>query len=146
VGLVDSRTTPRTGCALLKRAPQCAEETVNILLKWFIWAVVGCAMASTAFAFKQGNKTFDTITRTVTGVVSDAGGKPALGAIVLLKDTKTLQIRSYVTKGDGVYRFLGLSSNDEYELRAQRNGVSSSAKTLSQFDNRKQAKIDLKLK
>lgn len=109
-------------------------------------AVLFCIVAGAALARNQSKQTFDTTTRAVAGVVSDPRGKPASGAVVLLKDTRTLQIRSYVTKEDGVYRFLGLSANDEYELRAQRNGVTSNAKTLSQFDGRKQAKIDLKLK
>ncbi len=109
-------------------------------------ALLGCIVASTALARNQSKQTFDTNTRTVMGIVTDSGGKPASGAVVLLKDTKTLQIRSYVTKNDGIYRFLGLSANDEYELRAQRNGAVSNAKTLSQYDSRKQAKIDLKIK
>jgi hypothetical protein len=94
----------------------------------------------------QDKRNFDTGTRSVKGVVSDRSGKPASGAVVLLKDTKTLQVRSFVTPENGAYRFYGLSTNDEYELRAQRNGVSSNSKTLSAFDNRKEATIDLKLK
>jgi hypothetical protein len=94
----------------------------------------------------QDKRNFDTGTRSVKGVVSDRDGKPASRAVVLLKDAKTLQVRSFVTQEDGAYRFHGLSTNDEYELRAQLNGVSSSSKTLSAFDNRKEATIDLKLK
>lgn len=94
----------------------------------------------------QNKRSFDTGTRTVTGVVNDHDGKPASGAVVLLKNNKTLQVRSYRTKDDGVYKFVGLSPNDNYELRAQLNGVSSGSKTLSQFDGRKETKIDLKLK
>lgn len=94
----------------------------------------------------QDKRGFDIGARAVSGVVSDSAGKPVAGAVVLLKDTKTLQVRSYVTKDDGTYRFLGLSSNDPYELRAQRNGSSSNSKTLSQFDSHKEAKINLKLK
>ena len=36
----------------------------------------------------------DTGTRSVQGVVTDASGKPVAGAVVQLKDTKSLQIRS----------------------------------------------------
>jgi hypothetical protein len=94
----------------------------------------------------QNKLGFDTGTRTVTGVVTNRDDKPASGAVVLLKDNKTLQVRSYRTKDDGVYKFFGLSPNDDYELRAQLNGVSSGSKRLSQFDGRKETKIDLKLK
>jgi hypothetical protein len=109
-------------------------------------AVLGCTPLWAAFAPKQTNQNFDVNTRTVTGIVRDSEGKPASGAVVLLKDVKTLQIRSYVTKDDGVYRFLGLSANDEYEIQARKDSAASNPKTISQFDNRKQAKIDLKLK
>jgi hypothetical protein len=94
----------------------------------------------------KGNPTFDTGTRSVSGVVMDAGGKPVAGAVVLLKNAKTLQVRSYLTKEDGTYHFFGLSMNDQFDLRAQRDKQASGSKTLSQFDSRKEAKIDLKLK
>ena len=98
------------------------------------------------FAHGQAQRGYDGSTRSVTGIVTESNGKAASGAVVLLKDTKTLQVRSYVTKDDGIYRFFGLSPNDQYEIRAQRNGQSSGSKTLSQFDSRKAAKVDLKLK
>ena len=88
----------------------------------------------------------DTSTRSVQGTVLDAGGAAVSGAVVLLKDTKTLQVRSFVTQADGKYHFVGLNSNNDYQLRAEHNGSSSSTKILSVFDNRKKAVIDLKLK
>lgn len=94
----------------------------------------------------QDKRNYDTNTRSLKGVVSDRDGKPAQGAVVLLKDNKTLQVRSFIARDKGEYHFHGLSTNDEYEVRAQLNGQSSSSKTLSAFDNRKEATIDLKLK
>jgi Carboxypeptidase regulatory-like domain len=96
--------------------------------------------------FPQNTRKFDTSSRSVKGVITESGGKPASGAVVLLKDTKTLQVRSYLTKDDGAYRFYGLNSNDDYELRAHRGDLSSGSKVLSSFDNRREATIDLKLK
>src|SRR5947208_3182454 len=49
---------------------------------------------SAAFAQKKG----DTGTRSVEGVVSNADDSPAVGAVVQLENTKTQQIRSYITK------------------------------------------------
>jgi hypothetical protein len=109
-------------------------------------ALVSFSPLSPFVLHAQDKRGFETAARAVSGVVSDSAGKPAAGAVVLLKNTKTLQVRSYVTKDDGTYRFLGLSSNDTYELRAQRNGSSSGSKTLSQFDSHKEAQINLKLK
>jgi Carboxypeptidase regulatory-like domain len=88
----------------------------------------------------------DPNTRSVEGAVTDAAGKPVEGAVVQLKDLKTLQIRSFYTTQDGAYHFSGLSTNVDYELRAEHNGASSGTKTLSNFDNRKTATINLKLK
>ena len=88
----------------------------------------------------------DPNTRSVEGVVTDAAAKPVQGAVVQLKDSKTLQIRSFYTTEDGSYHFSGLSTNVDYELRAEHNGSSSGTKTLSNFDNRKTATINLKLK
>jgi hypothetical protein len=67
------------------------------------------------------------------------------GAVVQLKDTKTLQVRSFITQQDGAYHFAGLSTNVDYELKAEHEGASSGTKTLSVFDGRKNASINLKL-
>lgn len=84
--------------------------------------------------------------RSVTGVVTDAGGQPVPGAHVLLKNMKTLQVRSFIAKDKGEYFFNGLSTDVDYELKAQAGGQSSSAHTLSTFDSRKEATINLQLK
>jgi len=84
-------------------------------------------------------------TRAVAGVVRGENDEVVEGAVVQLKDTKTLKIRSYITKADGVYRFFGLSTNSDYELRADYKNLSSPTKTLSIFDSRKQAVINLKV-
>jgi hypothetical protein len=84
-------------------------------------------------------------TRSVSGIVTNASGDPVPGAVVQLKDTKTLQIRSYVCQAGGRYHFSGLSTNVTYELRATFQGASSKTKRLSIFDSSKEPVIDLKL-
>jgi hypothetical protein len=88
----------------------------------------------------------DTGIRSVQGVVTDASGKPVAGAVVQLKDTKSLQIRSFLTEADGSYHFSGLSTNVEYELEAKKDGVTSGKKTLTVFNTKKAATVNLKLK
>lgn len=83
--------------------------------------------------------------RSVQGVVTDAGDNSVDGAVVQLKNTKTLQIRSFISKDHGGYYFHGLSPNVDYELKAEYQGASSPTRTLSSFDSRKQAFINLKL-
>ncbi len=84
-------------------------------------------------------------TRSVSGIVRDRRGEPVRGAVVKLKDTKTLQIRSFITLDDGSYRFHGLSTETDYELQASHNGMVSKKRRLSVYDSRKKAVINLTL-
>ena len=102
------------------------------------------AFASTGLAQKS-RKGDDQNNRSVQGSVTTAEDTPLAGAVVKLKNTKTLQIRSFITKEDGSYYFNGLSPDVDYELRADYQGSSSPTKTLSSFDSRKTATINLKL-
>ena len=106
-------------------------------------AVMLLAGATVAFAAKKKGE--DQHVRSVEGTVSDAGDNPVDGAVVQLKNTKTLQIRSFITKDHGAYYFHGLSTDVDYELKADYQGASSPARTLSTFDSRKQAILNLKL-
>lgn len=85
-------------------------------------------------------------TRVIEGTVTDAHGAPVSGAVVLLKDTKTLQIRSYIANKDGKYQFYGLSTDINYELRAETSQMTSPTKLISVFDSKKVTKLDLKIK
>src|ERR1700722_18173256 len=91
-------------------------------------------------------KNDDNTTRTVEGVVTNAANQPVAKAVVQLKNTKTLQIRSFITSDGGSYHFAGLGTDVEYQVKAVHDGVSTSWKTLSVFDSRKTPVIDLKLK
>jgi hypothetical protein len=90
-------------------------------------------------------KNEDTNTRTVQGVVTNAADQPVAKAVVQLKNTKTLQIRSFITQDDGSYHFAGLGADVEYQLKADHEGATSSWKTLSVFNTKKTAVINLKL-
>src|SRR5215831_3950442 len=103
--------------------------------------VAACATASLAQEKKKG----DDQTRSVQGAVTGADDNPIVGAVVQLKNTKTFQIRSFITQDHGSYYFHGLSPDVDYELKAEYQGAASSTKTLSSFDSRKQASINLKL-
>ncbi|MBV8818843.1 MAG: carboxypeptidase regulatory-like domain-containing protein [Acidobacteriaceae bacterium] len=110
-------------------------------------ALIALAAAAMGLRAQQNStQNDDPNTRTVQGVVTDANNKPVSGAVVQLKDMKTLQIRSFYTQADGAYHFAGLSTNVDYQLRAEHSGSASSAKTLSTFDTHKASTINLKLK
>lgn len=93
----------------------------------------------------QRKKKEDAGTRSVQGAVRDPDDNLAVGAVVQLKNTKTLQVRSFITLQDGNFLFQGLSTNVDYELKADFGGVSSPVKRLSSFDDRTKAVINLKL-
>lgn len=88
----------------------------------------------------------ESTTRTVEGRVTNAENQPVADAVVQLKNTKTLQIRSFITQADGNYHFAGLQTDVEYQLKADHDGASTSWKTLSVFNSKKTPVINLKLK
>ena len=85
-------------------------------------------------------------TRSVVGAVFDKTGAPVGGAIVLLKDTKTLQVRSFIAQADGHYHFYGLSPDINYQVRAESRDMTSPTKNISVFDSHSEIKVNLKLK
>ena len=107
-------------------------------------ALAAVLLLSAPAAFAQNKKGGET-TRSVQGTVIVADDSPVTGAVVQLKNTKTLQIRSFITKEDGTYHFFDLSPDIDYELKADYQGASSSTKTLSSFDSQKQSTLNLKL-
>jgi hypothetical protein len=86
------------------------------------------------------------VARPVSGFVTDADGKPVVGAVVQLKNTRTLQVRSFITREKGDYFFAGLSKDVDYELKAQASGHTSPTRTLSSFDTKAQPVLNLQLK
>ncbi|MGH9634572.1 MAG: carboxypeptidase-like regulatory domain-containing protein [Candidatus Angelobacter sp.] len=84
--------------------------------------------------------------RTLVGHVLDDREQPLQKAIVYLKNTKSLSIKTYISEPDGTFRFSGLSSNIDYEVYAEHEGARSDVKTLSGFDSRRQVNMTLKIK
>ena len=103
--------------------------------------VSGLGAASTAPAFKEPDHT-----RNLSGKVISRQDQPIGRAIVYLKNTKSLAIKTYITEPDGTYRFPSLSPNIDYEVYAEHNGARSDTKTVSAFDTRKQFNINLQIK
>ena len=109
----------------------------------FVALLLVC-LTSTAFSF-QKKKAEDDKLRMVQGLVTDAQDAPLAGAIVQIKNTKTLQVRSFITQEEGTYQFHGLDPNVDYTLKAEYKSVSSPVRTLSAFNSQKQPTINLKV-
>ena len=109
-------------------------------------AVIGGVLLSgSAMAQFGKKKDTDSNVRTVQGIVTDQADNPISGAVVQLENMKTLQIRSFITKEKGDYYFSDLSTDVDYKLHAENHGMVSNTKTLSTFDSRKQATMNLKV-
>src|SRR6202795_1595171 len=84
--------------------------------------------------------------RTVRGVVVDkSSDNPISSAVVFLKNTRTNAVRSYIADEQGNYRFSGLDPNVDYEIHAEHDDMTSSIRTVSSFDSRRDIEVTLKL-
>jgi Carboxypeptidase regulatory-like domain len=83
--------------------------------------------------------------RLLTGRVLDHDDSPLASSVVYLTNTRTRAVKTYIVGKDGGYRFPALSQNIDYEVYAQFSGRKSDTKTLSQFDSRANANINLKI-
>jgi protocatechuate 3,4-dioxygenase beta subunit len=84
--------------------------------------------------------------RSVKGQVTDSANRPVPSAVVYLKNTKTLAVKTFITEADGNYRFHALLTNQDYEVYAESKGQRSDNKTISQFDTRQEVTVNLKIK
>jgi hypothetical protein len=101
-------------------------------------------LASPAQLFGRDSKPEDK-TRLLTGKVLDGGDSPLPDAVVYLTNTHTRAVKTYIVGPDGTYRFPALQPSIDYEVYAQYNNHKSHTKTVSQFDDRQQVYIDLKI-
>lgn len=83
--------------------------------------------------------------RLVLGKVLDHQDNPLPDAIVYLTNTRTRSVKTYIVGRDGSYRFPALSTAIDYEIYAQYKGHKSETKSVSQFDDRSQVYLDLKI-
>jgi hypothetical protein len=84
-------------------------------------------------------------TRLLTGKVLDHGDNALPNAVVYLTNTRTRAVKTYIVSQDGSYRFPSLQPNIDYEVYAQHEGHKSNVKSVSQFDNRTEVSINLKI-
>jgi hypothetical protein len=108
----------------------------------FALLLVGLATAAAPF---PKNKDKGATGRMLTGKVLDRHDSPLTDSVVYLSDSRTHAVKSYIVGPDGAYHFPELSPNIDYEVYAQYKGQKSDTKTVSQFDDRKQVNIILRI-
>jgi len=101
---------------------------------------VGLALAASPDKKDKGDNG-----RLLTGRVTDRQENPLPDAVVYLSNPRTQAVKTFIVGPDGSYRFPALSPNIDYEVYAQFKGKKSDTKTVSQFDNRQQVTINLKI-
>ena len=83
--------------------------------------------------------------RTVEGEVCSKQGLPIKGAVVYLKDEKSLAVKSYLSDEQGHFHFRQLSMNLDYDLWAELNGKRSKTHNISQFNSKPDLRYKLNL-
>jgi Carboxypeptidase regulatory-like domain len=96
--------------------------------------------AATAHAQQRGP-----VRRTIEGRVHDKNDAPVKGAVVYLKDSRTLAVKSFISDDEGTFHFGQLSQNTDYELYAEFDGKRSKSKSVSSFDNKNDFNFTLKI-
>jgi len=109
--------------------------------------IVACALLWTLNAVSAGaaDKKDKTVGRLLFGKVLDPQDNPLPDAVVYVTNTRTRNVKTYIVGPDGTYRFPALSTAVDYEVYAQYNGRKSDTKSVSQFDDRSQVYVDLKI-
>jgi hypothetical protein len=115
----------------------------RLLIGTFLMLFAVVALAANPYGAKDKEKA--TAGRMLTGRVLDRHDNPVVNAVVYLSNTRTRAMKSYIVSQDGNFRFPELAANVDYELYAQYKGQKSETKTVSQFDDRKQVNIVLRI-
>src|SRR6202166_3216807 len=108
---------------------------------------VACALlvALGAVASAAPDKKDKTVGRLLFGKVLDPQDNPLPDAVVYLTNTRTRAVKTYIVGPDRTFPVPALSAAIDYEVYAQYKGHKSASKSVSQFDDRSQVYIDLKI-
>lgn len=113
------------------------------LLALLVTGILLIASAPAAAQFGRGAKR--ETTRLLLGKVIDSSDSPLPNAVVYLTNTRDHSVKTYIVGPDGTYRFPALQPTVDYEVYAQFDKRKSHTKSVSQFDDRTQVYIDLKI-
>jgi len=81
--------------------------------------------------------------RSLTGEVTDKAGNALPGAVVQIENTRTLDVRSFITDKTGRYCFNELFDDVDYIVRAHYRRYWSRSRTLSKFSSKVKPELTL---
>jgi hypothetical protein len=114
----------------------------SLIRAFVVSAACLAVLCALAHATPQKNKSTG---RLLFGKVLDPRDNPVPDAVVYLTNSRTRAVKTYIVGQDGTYRFPALSSAIDYEVYAQYKGRKSDSKSVSQFDDRSEVYIDLRI-
>ena len=83
--------------------------------------------------------------RTVHGTVVNKDENPVPTSVVYLMNIKTQAVKTYIADDTASYHFSGLDPNADYEIHAEHNELTTSTRTISSFDSRRDIEVTLRL-
>ncbi len=98
-----------------------------------------------ASSYQGGPVNRGPIERVADGKVVNKADAPLGGAVVYLKDSKSLAVKTFIADDAGHFHFGQLGQNTDYELWAESNGVRSKSKAISSFDSKNAYNFTLKI-
>jgi hypothetical protein len=125
---------------LMKKAVEAVAVSLLVIFSVAVFSSLVLATPAPQFGSSKEDKS-----RLLTGKVLDAGDNPVQNAVVYLTNTHTRSVKTYIVGPDGTYRFPALQPSIDYEVYAQYSNRKSGTKTVSQFDDRTQVYISLKI-
>ena len=129
--------SPRPHRSSARRAIQLIVLLASLL------AAFSVSQARTRQSFDDDKK--DSELKTIHGVVVDKSENGVPSSIVYLQNMKTEAVRTYIADESGNYRFSGLDPNEDYQIHAEKGDLTSSIRTISSYDSRRDIEVVLKL-
>ena len=114
-------------------------------LRRMLGFVALAALAASPIFAQDKPKGKESELRTVRGTVVDKSEAPVETAVVYLKNLRSQDIITHLSDSDGTFRFSGLDLNVDYEIHAEKEGMNSANRSVSNFDTRKEFVLTLKL-
>ena len=103
------------------------------------------AMPAHAQDESKAQKKAEAQLKVLHGSVIDKSENPVPSGVVYLKNVKSQAVKTYIADESGNYRFSGLDPNVDYEIHAEHDDMTSSIRTVSSFDSRRDIEVTLKL-
>jgi hypothetical protein len=114
-------------------------------LRRMLGFVALAALAASPIFAQEKPKGKESELRTVRGTVVDKSEAPVETAVVYLKNLRSQDIITHLSDSDGTFRFSGLDLNVDYEIHAEKEGMTSANRSVSNFDTRREFVLTLKL-